>query len=200
MGNNILTVHKLLWSKELWITVTLWAAPRLHPCCSCSTRWHAQKAHGFIRMLLCNGLSFPRTWGFPNLFRIAKNISSEGGKKRGEEDLTNDTPPKKGFWTPPLERYVFHPPRVSLFCFSCTKSTTEQTRSSFGGVQNFSGGGTFSSLHTFCTPPYHGPISQSILLSMILLSWFTFDRFSGTLPKPDFCQRAPVYLVAPSTG
>ena len=24
-----------------------------------------------------------------------------GGKRRGVENLTNDTPPKKGFWTPP---------------------------------------------------------------------------------------------------
>ena len=43
-----------------------------------------------------------------------------GGKKRGEEN-TNDTPPKKRFWTP------------------VQKSTTEQNRSSFGGVQTFSG-------------------------------------------------------------
>ena len=31
-----------------------------------------------------------------------------GGKKRGVENLTNDTPPKKGFWTPP--RTVRFPP------------------------------------------------------------------------------------------
>ena len=43
-----------------------------------------------------------------------------GGKERGVENLTNDTPPKKGFWTP-LVRYVFHPPQVSVLCFSCTK-------------------------------------------------------------------------------
>ena len=43
-----------------------------------------------------------------------------GGKKRGAENLTNDTPPKKGFWTP-LVRYVFHPPHVSVLCFSCTE-------------------------------------------------------------------------------
>ena len=43
-----------------------------------------------------------------------------GGKRRGVENLTNDTPPKKGFWTP-LVRYVFHPPHVSVLCFSCTK-------------------------------------------------------------------------------
>ena len=43
-----------------------------------------------------------------------------GWKKRGAENLTNDTPPKKGFWTP-LVRYVFHHPQVSVLCFSCTK-------------------------------------------------------------------------------
>ena len=31
-----------------------------------------------------------------------------GGKRRGVENLTNDTPPKKGFWTPP--RTVRFPP------------------------------------------------------------------------------------------
>ena len=41
-------------------------------------------------------------------------------KKRGVENLTNDTPPKKGFWTP-LVRYVFHPPQVPALCFSCTR-------------------------------------------------------------------------------
>ena len=51
--------------------------------------------------------------------------------------------PKRGFG-PPLVWYVFHPPQVSVLCFSCTKihvqkSTTEQTRSSFRGVQKFSG-------------------------------------------------------------
>ena len=44
-----------------------------------------------------------------------------GWKKEGGGDLTNDTPPKKGFWTPPLVRYVFHPPQVSVLCFSCTE-------------------------------------------------------------------------------
>ena len=44
-----------------------------------------------------------------------------GGKRRGVENLTNDTPPKKGFWTPP-RRYVFHPPQASALCFSCTKN------------------------------------------------------------------------------
>ena len=42
-----------------------------------------------------------------------------GGKKRGVENLTNDTPPQRGF-EPPLVRYVFHPPQVSVLCFACT--------------------------------------------------------------------------------
>ena len=78
-----------------------------------------------------------------------------GGKKRGVENLTNDTPPKKRFWTPP--RTVRFPPPsgvVALF-FPVQKSTTEQTRSAFGGVQNFreaAFSGTFSSPHTFAPP------------------------------------------------
>ena len=51
---------------------------------------------------------------------VAQRTPWGGGKKRGVENLTNDTPPKKGFWTP-LVRYVFHPPQVSVLCFSCTK-------------------------------------------------------------------------------
>ena len=43
-----------------------------------------------------------------------------GWKKRGVENLTNDTPPKKGVLDP-LVRYVFHPPQVSVLRFSCTK-------------------------------------------------------------------------------
>ena len=54
-----------------------------------------------------------------------------GVEKRGVENLTNDTPPKKGFWTPP--------PHTVRSVFPVQQSTTEQTRSSFGGVQKFSG-------------------------------------------------------------
>ena len=43
-----------------------------------------------------------------------------GGKKRGEENLTKDTPPKIGFG-PLFVWYVFHPPLVSLLWFSCTE-------------------------------------------------------------------------------
>ena len=42
-------------------------------------------------------------------------------EKRGGWKTSRMTPlPKRGFG-PPLVRYVFHPPQVSVLCFSCTK-------------------------------------------------------------------------------
>ena len=77
------------------------------------------------------------------------------GKKSGVENLTNDTPP------PPLVRYVFHPPQVSLPCFSCARNPRQsRPEALLEGSQNFRESvfsGTFFSPHTFCTPPYHGP-------------------------------------------
>ena len=72
-----------------------------------------------------------------------------GVEKRGGWKTSRMTPlPKRGFG-PPLVRYVFHLPQVSVLCFSCTK------------IHNaFSG--TFSSPHAFCTPPYHGPMSGGV--------------------------------------
>ena len=81
-------------------------------------------------------------------------------EKRGGRKTSRMTPlPKRGFG-PPLVRYVFHPPQVSVLCFSCTKiSTTEQPKSSFGGVQKFSGERV---LWYVFLPPYvlHPPISR----------------------------------------
>ena len=79
-----------------------------------------------------------------------------GGTKRGVENLMNDTPPKRGFGPPP--RTVRFPPPLRCQCsvVPVQKSTTEQTRSSFGAAQKFRESapfsGTFSSPHTFCTP------------------------------------------------
>ena len=43
-----------------------------------------------------------------------------GVEKRGGWKTSRMTPlPKRGFG-PPLVRYVFHPPHVSVLCFSCT--------------------------------------------------------------------------------
>ena len=62
-----------------------------------------------------------------------------GWKKGGGWKTSRMTPlPKKGFG-PPLVRYVFHPLRRQRSVFPVQKSTTERTRSSFGGAQKFSG-------------------------------------------------------------
>ena len=60
--------------------------------------------------------------------RISKRIALTnqrtpwgGVEKRGGWKTSRMTPlPKRGFG-PPLVRYVFHPPQVSVLCFSCTK-------------------------------------------------------------------------------
>ena len=80
-----------------------------------------------------------------------------GGKKRGVENLTNDTPPKKQFWTPP-RTVRFTPIKCQCSVFHVQRSTTEQTRRSFGGVQQFSGERV---LWYVFLPPYvlHPPIS-----------------------------------------
>ena len=82
-----------------------------------------------------------------------------GGKKRGVENLTYDTPPKKGFRTPPSHGTFSTPLRCQCSVFHVQKSTIEQTRSSFGGVQKFSGERV---LWYVFLPPYvlHPPISR----------------------------------------
>ena len=59
------------------------------------------------------------TWAGLNLHYSEDAMG--GGKKRGEENLTKDTPPKNGFWTP-LRLVRFQTPSsvVALF-FSCTE-------------------------------------------------------------------------------
>ena len=83
-----------------------------------------------------------------------------GGKKRGVENLTNDTPPKKGFWTP-LRTVRFPPPSgVSALFFLQKNPRQSRPEALLEGSKNFRESaffGTFSSPHTFCTPPYHGP-------------------------------------------
>ena len=81
-----------------------------------------------------------------------------GGKKRGLENLTNDTPPKKGV-SPRTVR--FPPPSgvVALF-FLYKNPRLSRPEALLEGSRIFREGafsGTFSSPHTFCTPPYHGP-------------------------------------------
>ena len=91
--------------------------------------------------------------------RLFQRTPWGGGKKKGVENLTNDTPPKKGFWTPPSYSTFSTPLGCQCSVFPVQNSTTEQTRSSFGGVQKFSGERV---LRYVFLPPYvlHPPISR----------------------------------------
>ena len=83
-----------------------------------------------------------------------------GGKRRGVENLTNDTPPKKGFWTPPRTVRFPPPSGVSALFFLYKNPRQSGPEALLEGSKNFresAFSGTFSSPHTFCTPPYHGP-------------------------------------------
>ena len=83
-------------------------------------------------------------------------------EKRGGRKTSRMTPlPKRGFVTPPLVRYVFHPPQVSVLCFFLYKNP-RQSRSEalLGGSKNSRGSafsGTFPPPIRFAPPPYHGP-------------------------------------------
>ena len=79
-------------------------------------------------------------------------------------NLTNDTPPKKRGFGPPLVRYVFHPPQVSVLCFSCTRIHDRADQKLFWrGPKELRGERVLWYVpppHTLCTPPYHGPIAH----------------------------------------
>ena len=83
------------------------------------------------------------------------------GKKRGEENLTNDTPPKKGFWTPPRTGRFPPPPQVSILCFSCTKIHDRAEQKLFWRGPKIFGRARslvrFPPPIRFAPPPYHGP-------------------------------------------
>ena len=79
------------------------------------------------------------------------------GKKRGEENLTKDTPPKMGFWTPPRTVRFPPPSGVSALFFLYKKPRQSWTEAFLEGSKSFRESmfsGTFSSPHTFCTPPH----------------------------------------------
>ena len=99
-------------------------------------------------------------------------------KKRGVENLTNDTPPKRSFG-PPFVRYVFHPPQpeVSVLCFSCTKIHDRADQKLFWrGPKIF---GRARSLVRFPPPirfaPPHITAQACILLPIAQDLWLIFD-------------------------
>ena len=83
-------------------------------------------------------------------------LQSEGVEKEGCENLTNDTPPKKGFGTPP--RMVWFPPRsgVSALFFLYKNPRESRPEALLDGSKNFREralSGTFSSPIRFTAPP-----------------------------------------------
>ena len=68
-----------------------------------------------------------RPLGPPKIYFLVQFILVEirgrhgGVEKEGGWKTSRMTPLPKRAFGPPLVRYVFHPPRVSVLCFSCTK-------------------------------------------------------------------------------
>ena len=89
-----------------------------------------------------------------------------GVEKRGGRKTSRMTSlPKGGFGPPPW--YSAFPPRsgVSALFFLYTNARQSRTEALLEGSKNFRESvcsGTFSSPHTFCTPPYHGPNERGL--------------------------------------
>ena len=102
-----------------------------------------------------------------------------GWKKRGGWKTSRMTPlPKRGFG-PPLVRYVFHPPQVSVLCFFLCKdprqSRPEALRRGpkiFGRARSLV---RFPPPIRFAPPPYHGPSFRVPELN----PFFCESRFGG---------------------
>ena len=98
------------------------------------------------RSLLLTGKSFLVTVGL---------CPWGGGKKRGVENLTNDTPPKKGFWTPPRTVRFPPPSGVSALFFLYKNPRQSRPEALLEGSKNFresAFSGTFSSPIRFAPP------------------------------------------------
>ena len=92
---------------------------------------------------------------------LKNRIAGASGKEREVENLTNDTPPKKGFWTP-LVWCVFHPPHLSVLSFfSCARIHDRADQKLFWRGPNIFGRARspvrFPPPIRFAPPPYHGP-------------------------------------------
>ena len=107
------------------------------------------------------------------------------------ENLTNDTPPKRGF-RHPLVRYVFHPPQASALCFSCTKIHARADQKLFWRGPKIFGRARslvrFPPPHTFCTPPYHRPKFR-VFFYFLRAKFETELRFVSREKEPEFRRK-----------
>ena len=97
-----------------------------------------------------------------------------------KENLTKDTPPQNGFWTP-FVSYVFQPSGVVALFFLYRNLRLSTPEALFEGSQSFPEGalsGALSSPDTFCTPPYH-IMAQCFLLC---IGFWVCSVFFGVCP------------------
>ena len=96
---------------------------------------------------------------------IVRGLHGGGWKKRGVENLTNDTPPKKGFWTPPRTVRFPPPSGVSALFFLYKNPRQSRPEALLEGSKNFRES-AFSG--TFSSPPYvlHPPISRHMSIEL----------------------------------
>ena len=127
---------------------------------------------GASKFLIAHADSFKKQMSgvFLQESQLSQRTSWGGGKKRGVENLTNDTPPKKRFWTPP--RTVRFPPLSGVSALFFLYKTPRQSRPEalLEGSKNFresAFSGTLSSPHTFCTPPI-SPSTQRALRDILM--------------------------------
>ena len=121
---------------------------------------------------------------------ICQRMPWGGGKRRGVENLTNHPPRKKGFWTPPHTVRFPPPSGFSALFFLCKNPRQSRPEALLEGSKNIresAFSGTFSSPHTFCTPPYHGPNLMQHLHGAYVVALLSASR-KGTL---DVTSRVP---------
>ena len=125
------------------------------------------------------------------LARLRSEDTMGGWKKGGGWKTSRTTPlPKRGFGPPPLVRYVFHPPQVSVLFVSCTKIQDRAEQKLFWrGPTIF---GRARSLVRFpppirsAPPPYHGPIRDCHASSWLNCTRPGLTR--GLNDKDNFCR------------
>ena len=79
-----------------------------------------------------------------------------GGKRGGRKTSRMTPPPKRGFGPPSYSTPLRC--QCSVFLYTPRQSRTEALLEGSKNNRESAFSGTFSSTHTFCTPPYHGPI------------------------------------------
>ena len=105
-------------------------------------------------------------------------------EKGGGWKTSRMTPlPKRGFGPPPRTVRFPPPSGVSALFFLYKNPRQSRPEALLEGSKNFresAFSGTFSSPHTFCTPPYHGPnIGRHVMVEFLVVTNAQAWLFSG---------------------